>query len=72
MTDGAEEITIVFDKGNNSQDNLDAVEGSPYHFVGSLVPMQHPELLKIPADRFRSLDQEGLASVSAYRTTKMV
>jgi transposase len=72
LTDGAEEITIVFDKGNNSQDNLEAVEGSPYHFVGSLVPTQHPELLKVSADRFRSLEQEGLAGVSAHRTTKTV
>ena len=52
---GAEHVTLVFDKGNNSQDNLDAVAESPYHFVASLVPTQHPKLLAVPANRFRSL-----------------
>ncbi len=69
---GAEGITIVFDKGNNSRDNLDAVEASPYHFVGSLVPTQHTDLLAIPLERFHSLADEGYPKVQAYRTTKKV
>lgn len=72
VTDGLEHITIVFDKGNNSQDNLDAVEDSPYHFVGSLVPTQHPDLLAVPPKRFTSLEKDGLPGVLAYRTTKQV
>ena len=72
VTEGAEHITIVFDKGNNSQDNLDAVEESPFHFVGSLVPTQHPDLLAVPSKRFTSLDEDGLPGVLAYRTTKKV
>jgi len=72
ITDAAEHVTLVFDKGNNSQDNLDAVAQSPYHFIGSLVPTHHPDLLKIPRKRFRSLDEEGLAGVSVYRTTRKV
>jgi len=72
VTDGAEHITIVFDKGNNSGDNLDAVEGSPYHFVGSLVPTHHPDLLAVPPKHFTSLEQDGLSGVLAYRTTQEV
>jgi transposase len=72
LTDGAQHITIVFDKGNNSQENLEAIEDSPYHFIGSLVPTQHPDLLAIPASRFQPLDKEGLPGVLAYRTTKEV
>jgi transposase len=68
----AEDVTIVFDKGNNSQDNLDAVEESPYHFIGSLVPTHHPDLLAIPAKMFRPLDEEGLAGVTVYRCQKEV
>ena len=68
INQGAEHITLVFDKGNNSKDNLEAVDDSPYHFIGSLVPTQHPELLETPADRLRSLD--GLDGVSAWRTTR--
>ena len=72
ITDGTEHITLVFDKGNNSQGNLDAVAEGPYHFIGSLVPTQHPELLQIPRRRFRSLDADGLPGVSAYRTRQRV
>src|SRR5205823_4336048 len=67
-----ESVTLIFDKGNSSADNLQAVEDSPYHFISSLVPTYHPELLKIPARRFRSLEADGLPGVSAYRTIKEV
>lgn len=72
VTDGVEHITIVFDKGNNSQDNLDAVEVSPYHFVGSLVPTHHPDLLTVPPKYFTPLEKDGLPGVLAYRATKEV
>lgn len=63
-----EHVTLVFDKGNNSEDNLEALHDSPYHFIGSLVPTQHPELLAVPARQFRPLDEQGLAGVRAYRS----
>jgi len=72
LATGAEHVTLVFDKGNNSEANLEAVAESPYHFVGSLVPTQHPKLLALPAVRFRSLAQEGLAGVRVYRTRETV
>jgi len=72
LVDGAEHITVIFDKGNNSTDNLAAVDATPYHFVGSLVPTQHSDLLAIPREQFQSLAQHGLPGVSAYRTTKTV
>ncbi len=72
LTDGAEHVTIVFDKGNNSKDNLAAVDESPYHFVGSLVTTQHSELLEIPRKRYRSLADEGLPGVEVHRLKKVV
>jgi len=69
---GTQHITLVFDKGNNSSDNLEAVGRSPYHFIGSLVPTQHPDLLAVPASRFRSLAPDGLPRVRAYRTSQKV
>jgi len=72
ISGGAEHVTIIFDKGNNSQDNLETIEESPYHFIGSLVPTQHPDLLAIPAKMFRPLDEEGLAGVRVYRCQKEV
>ena len=67
-----ESVTLIFDKGNCSADNLQAVEASPYHFISSLVPTYHPELLKIPPRQFHSLEPDGLPGVRAYRTTKEV
>lgn len=67
-----ESVTLIFDKGNCSADNLRAVEESPYHFISSLVPTYHPELLKIPARRFGSLEADGLPGVRAYRTTEEI
>lgn len=72
LADDAEHITVIFDKGNNSADNLAALDATPYHFVGSLVPTQHLDLLAIPRERFRSLAQDGLPGVLAYRTAKRV
>jgi transposase len=72
ICDEAENVTIVFDKGNNSEDNLALVEESPYRFVGSLVPTHHNDLLEIPARRYRSLTDEGLEGVRAFRTEKEV
>jgi transposase len=72
LTDGAEHITLVFDKGNNAEDNLEAIADSPYHFIGALVPIHHTELLAIGKSRFHALDKQGLPGVSAYRTTKEV
>ena len=72
FVEGVEGVTLIFDKGNNSQDNLRAVDVSSYHFVGSLVPTQHPDLLQISRDELRSLAEEGLPTVYAHRTTKTV
>jgi len=36
MAEGASDITLVFDKGNNSKENLTEVASTGLHFVGSL------------------------------------
>jgi transposase len=72
LVDGVEDVTLVFDKGNNSQENIDDIDASPYHFVGSLVPTHHLDLLQIPRSQLQSLAEDGLPTVFAYRTTKKV
>lgn len=72
LTQGATDITLIFDKGNNSADNLQVVAEGPFHFVGSLVPTQHPELLAIERAQMRRLDKTQLPAVWAYRTRKKV
>jgi transposase len=72
LAEGACDITLVFDKGNNSQDNLDAAKDGPFHFVGSLVPTQHEDLLKIERRSMRRLDDSQLPAVWSYRTKKKI
>lgn len=68
----AEHVTLVFDKGNNSTDNLGSIRDSPYHVIGSLVPSQHRDLLNIPLKKFAELDDPRLDGVLAHRTEKTV
>lgn len=67
-----EEITLVFDGGNPSTDNMAAIAASPYHFVTTLTATNHKELLAIPLRRFAAFPDSRLAGTSAYRTTKVV
>jgi transposase len=67
-----EHVTLVFDKGNNSEENLQGLLSSRYHVVGSLVPTQHRDLLDIPLDRFQSFEDSRLEGVTALRTSKKV
>jgi len=72
LAQGAYDITLVFDKGNNSAENLEWVGNSPFHFVGSLVPTQHKDLLSISRKAMRRLDPTQLPTVRSYRTRKVV
>jgi transposase len=72
LTQGVSDITLVFDKGNNSGDTLAIVGASSVHFVGSLVPTQHDDLLHISRKAMRRLDPTQLPAVWAYRTRKVV
>lgn len=72
LAQGCEHITLIFDKGNNSQEAFQTLDNSPFHFVGSLVPSQHPDLLRIPLKDFQPLAGQRLSSCLAYRTTKQV
>jgi transposase len=67
-----EHITLVFDKGNNSEEAFDTLAPSPFHFVGSLVPSQHADLLAVPHRRFRAVTDPRLEGVEVCRTEKKV
>ena len=67
-----EDITLVFDGGNTSKENIEALHRSRYHFITSLTVTQHEDLLAIPLRRFHSFADPRLAGVTAYRTHKQV
>ncbi len=65
-----DKMTLVYDKGNNSQTNQAAVDASPFHFVGSLKANQAPELLDIPLTEYQIIPEHP--GLKAYRTTRQV
>jgi transposase len=60
------ELTLVYDKGNNSKTNQPLVDELPLGVVGSLSPSRHPELLDVALDQFHQLEQ--IPGTLAYRT----
>src|SRR5881397_3745439 len=72
LAQACEHITLIFDKGNNSTESFDTVENSPFHFIGSLVPSQHSDLLQIPLGQFGALAGEQFECCRAYRTAKVI
>jgi transposase len=65
-------LTLVYDAGQNSDDNYELLDGGPLSFVGSLPPSDHPELLAIGAGRYRVVDEEAFPGLRAFETTKVV
>lgn len=72
LSQHCQDITLIFDKGNNSADNIRDLDESPYHFVGSLTPAQYADLLAIPREQFQPLQHVKCAGVWAYRTRRKV
>ena len=70
------DITIVFDRGNNSEDNLDLLEsaGLEFHYIGGLKKNQAPELFAVDKSLYCALDcpddaPEKWKALQVYRMT---
>jgi len=63
-----DELTLVYDAGQDSAPNQSAIAKSPLHFVGSLPPAQHKALLGIPRRRYRVVDEECFPGLCAFAT----
>lgn len=72
LTEACPSITLVFDKGNNSEGNFEAFENTDFHFVGSLKLNQCPKLVAVPLKKYRSFKDEDFESVKAYRCRQRV
>ena len=67
-------VTIVFDKGNNSPENIQKIDQSAFHFVGALKPSEHRDLASISHTDpcMKPLSRPDLEGVTAYRTEKKI
>jgi transposase len=48
-----EKHTVVFDRGNNSRNNMAIVERLSLHYVGALTPYHHKQLVNEAVDNFK-------------------
>lgn len=61
-------LSVVFGAGQNSEANFSHLDTAALHWVGSLSPSDHPDLLAIPTRRYRPVDTDRFAGLSAYPT----
>jgi len=65
-----DQFTLVYDAGQNSAANQTTIADTGLHYVGSLPPSDHPDLLTIAHTDYREVDRfDGL---TAHATTKTV
>lgn len=60
--------TLVFDRGNNSKENMALVADAKMHYVGALTPYHHKKLVAGAQDRFEPLTLEDGRQMEVYRT----
>jgi transposase len=61
-------LTVVYDAGCDSAANQAHLEAAGLHYVGSLRPSDHPDLLAVSARRFRMVDAERFPGLAAFET----
>lgn len=72
LTEACQHVTLIFDKGNNSEENFESFKDTDMHFVGSLKLNQCKELLKVPLRKYSNLEDERLQDVKVYRVRDTV
>jgi len=63
-----EKLTVVFDKGNNSQGNITELSDRKVHFIGSLSPSHYPTLSSIRLSRFTPVELENGSEALVFDT----
>lgn len=69
---GGAELTVVYDAGQDSTANQALIEATPLHFVGSVPPSDHPDLLAVPKSRYQAIDTERFPGLTAFETRTTV
>ena len=71
-TSTPDQMTVVFDAGQNSVANFEHLSDTGLAFVGSIPPSQVADLLTLPATNRRSVDANRFGALSALETRRTV
>lgn len=63
--------TVIFDRGNNSKNNLNLIKAEGLHYVGALVPYQHKELVNEALNNLEQIEVAG-SLLQVYRNKKII
>src|ERR1039457_504755 len=64
-----QDLTVVFDAGQNSAGNFTHLADAGLQFAGSLPPSDYPDLLALPASRLAVIDAARFPGLTGYETT---
>src|SRR6266545_3978648 len=73
-TDGNadDEVTVVFDAGQNSAANFAHLAATGLHYIGSVPASDCPDLLAIPARRLKKADEQRFGQLTVHDTRREV
>src|SRR6266571_701700 len=69
---GGTDMTVVFDAGQNSQDNFAHLAATGLRYVGSVPASDCPDLTALPASMRATVDPARFGDLSAYDTRRVV
>ena len=70
VPDGAADMTVVFDAGQNSEDNFAHLASTGLHYVGSVPASDCPDLTALPASVRVIADEDRFGGLTAYDTRR--
>ncbi len=66
------DMTVVFDAGQNSEDNFAHLAGTGLHYIGSVPASDCPDLTALPAGVRAVVDKDRFGGLTAYDTRRVV
>ena len=66
------DMTVVFNAGQNSEDNFAFLAGTGLHYIGSVPASDCPDLTALPASARPVVDQERFGGLTGYDTRRVV
>ena len=67
----AAEMTVVFDAGQNSEDNFAHLAGTGLHYIGSVPASEFPDLTALPASARTIVDKDRFGGLTALDTRRV-